>query len=193
MKDIQMIYNDCIEDCYAIGIYPNTTRNLVVNNRAKSRWGQATISRNRYGEITVKKIEISSRLMRDDVDDYPSRNTMMHEILHCVDGTDGHTGKWKRIAEEINNAYPDKYHITRCSDYSDYVHDNVEENHDYKYVVYCPNCGAKWFYRRKSKTVSMPERYMHSIDSTALKSCTIDEWTEIEKEVKYYVPKKTDR
>ena len=189
MKDIQMIYNDCIEDCYAIGIYPNTTRNLVVNNRAKSRWGQATISRNRYGEITVKKIEISSRLMRDDVDDYPSRNTMMHEILHCVDGTDGHTGKWKRIAEEINNAYPDKYHITRCSDYSDYI--RAEESHeDYKYVVYCPCCGAKWFYRRKSKTVSRHERYMHSRDNTSLKSCTVDEWMDF---LRWEIPAETEK
>lgn len=79
------------------------------------------------------------------------QNTMMHEMIHSLDGCMTHTGRWKQIATRINYLLP-QYQITRSSDPGEEYYKNVIEK-QYKYEIECKRCHAKWKYQRMSKTV----------------------------------------
>lgn len=146
MKDYMKVFEECLDDLHGIGIYPRKINKVVVNSRAKRRWGQA------FSERGKCVIEISSRLVEDDVPDRPLQDTMMHELLHCVPGGQGHKGKWKALAEKCNNELGTT--ISRCSDYDGEIPKN-----DYKYRFRCKDCGQMVCRERRSKFVDNYRKY----------------------------------
>lgn len=94
MKDFNLLVNECIAELDSIGIVCGKIRNIEINTRAKCRWGLC-----RTVKSGVFDIEISSRLLEDNVEDIVTKNTIIHELLHTVRGCHGHTGKWKVLAE----------------------------------------------------------------------------------------------
>lgn len=78
-------------------------------------------------------------------------NTMMHELIHSLEGCMCHTGKWKQIACIVNNIYP-QYHIKRTSNTNEKYKKNVLDKL-YKYEIECKKCHSKWKYQKMTKTI----------------------------------------
>lgn len=156
MKDVDKLFAECESDLAQLGYHP---RNYVieVNTRAKRRWGQCKIVTNDYYII-----QITDRLLADDVADIAAKNTIMHELIHAVRGCSDHTGKWKQIAEMVNRQFP-KYTIKRCTTAEEKGIAPVEQVRrasSTQYCIQCQNCGNKIIRERMSKVVQHPERYI---------------------------------
>lgn len=109
MKDLERLAARCEAELEAIGIRCGTVRSWSVNTRAKKRWGRC-----RQISPGVFDIDISERLLGDEVEDTAAKETIIHELLHTVEGCLGHKGKWKLLAQMVGRAYP-QYHIKRTS------------------------------------------------------------------------------
>lgn len=140
MKDLQMIATECIRDLNAIGIYPHCkAQDFSVNTRAKQRWGQCKKRGDKYS------INISNRLLYDDISDIATKTTVMHELLHSCDNAMEHKHEWLRLANKVNQAYG--YNIKRCTSASEKMTDeqikryNKPVEHKKTYVCKCNDCG----------------------------------------------------
>lgn len=149
MKDVEKIYVECCNELRTIGIDPPPVQKVTVNKRATTRWGQA---RRKSG---VLSINISDVLLQDNVDDFPVRNTMMHEILHTCDMRDNHGSHWQSMAHKVNRELG--YKISRCSNYSDYGIEPKEV--EAKYILKCNNCGLEYKRSKKTKAIQNYQNY----------------------------------
>lgn len=93
MKDLAKLFAECEADLAQVGFRPEKYR-FSINTRAKKRWGCCRVVAN-----GVYNIEISERLLADDVSDQATKNTIMHELIHAVEGCLSHTGKCKKQAK----------------------------------------------------------------------------------------------
>lgn len=156
MKDVNKMLTEAKQVLDSLNIpYSPRIMNVVVNTRAKSRWGRST--QKRINGHYYYTIEISSRLMEDDVEYDKAMNTMIHEVLHCHFKHRDHTGDWKKYAQMINKAYP-QYHIARTSSCADMGIDISTIKH-FKYAITCNKCGAVSRYMKHSKVVKLVETY----------------------------------
>lgn len=156
MKDLQKIFKECLRECDNLGIQYGNIVEVTVNTRAKQRWGQ---TRRR---IDGFHINISSVLLRDDVSDEAAKDTIMHEILHTVDGCLNHKYKWKAMADKVNKAYG--YNIKRCTSSKEKgIDSSIIEKPTYNkiYFVKCEKCGAEIIRHRKSDLIKYPHHYIH--------------------------------
>lgn len=151
MKNLNMLVMDCKTELDNLNIEYGFIQSVTINTRAKKRWGMCT----KEGE-GVYKIEISSKLLKDDVEDIHAKNTIIHEILHTCDGCLNHGKEWQKLANKVNNAYG--YNIKRTTSYAEKGIERPTAN----YIVKCPCCNAKWEYMRMTKTVQFPNKYQCS-------------------------------
>lgn len=122
---------------------------VVVNSRAKSRWGQCS-----YNTITdTYKIQISAVLLEEGVSYKAIMDTMLHELLHCHKDRFCHTGEWKKCAELVNDCYD--FNIKRATTAAEKNIDIRKITTEYKYVVTCDSCGATAKYKRRAKIVQL--------------------------------------
>ena len=135
MKDLMKLARECMQELDAIGIRYGSPISWSINTRAKKRWG--------YCKKTVDGfyIEISERLLRDNIPDYGAKNTIIHELLHTCQGAGNHQAEWQRLARMVNNHYD--YNIQRKSNYEDkgVPVEAVQENIKYRFV--CLDCGQR--------------------------------------------------
>lgn len=128
---------------------------VTVNTRAKSRYGQCRKSADGY------HINISEVLMRDSSDIRALDATLLHELIHTCPGCMNHGELWKTYGYRVYEKTG--LEIERTSDYEKLYGIRLEKPKEqvesYKYGVYCPKCGHKWFYKRRSKAVLHPELY----------------------------------
>ncbi|MBQ1407954.1 MAG: hypothetical protein IIY88_07470, partial [Eubacterium sp.] len=103
------LYPQALSELADIGIVPEPIEGFYVNYRAKSFLGRAT----RYAD-GVRVVEIVDLMLYDFVPDRVVKTVIVHEILHCVKGTRGHTGKWLMLAGIVNQKLG--YNITRRAD-----------------------------------------------------------------------------
>lgn len=153
MKDLNRIAATVRADLDSLGIQYRSVRNLTVNARAKKRWGECR----RISE-GVFDISISEQLLADEVDDFSVKSTMCHELLHTVDGCFGHRGKWKELADLVNESIPgyDVHRVSRPEDKG-----IITENKplSYKYAVVCSGCGKQILRKKASALVKQPTKY----------------------------------
>jgi len=109
MKDLQKLIAQCENDLLSIGIQPGKVAKWSINTRAKSRWGQCKQVGN-----SVFEINISQQLLQDNITDQAVKDTILHELLHTIDGCMGHKGKWKELAAKVNKELP-QYKIKRTT------------------------------------------------------------------------------
>lgn len=152
MKNLQIIARECMKELDAIGIAYTKPAAFTVNTRAQSRWGQC---RKRNGTFTIN---ISSRLLQDDVSDTATKDTVIHELLHTVDGCQNHGTKWKSLALKVNRAYP-KYNIKTSTTMEEKGIKDFLESGAYKYKVVCKRCNTAALYMRRTNAVTHPERF----------------------------------
>lgn len=147
MKNLKVLIQDTKDVLDELNIEYGPILNVTINYTAKSRWGRCTRRYNGY------EIEISSILLRDDIEWESAMNTMIHEFLHAHKNRMCHTGEWKRCANLVNREFP-QYHISRTSSALAVGLSMQEIESSYKYVIVCDKCGAVNRYHRKSSVVS---------------------------------------
>lgn len=156
MKDLTKLFNECLKECSKLGIRYGNIVEVTINTRAKKRWGQTCRRADGF------HINISSVLLRDDVSDKATKDTIIHEILHTVDGCFDHKAKWQTMANKVNKAYG--YNIKRCTSSEEKGIDSsiIEKpTHNKIYFVRCEKCGAEIIRRRKSDLIKYPHHYIH--------------------------------
>ena len=146
MKNVYELLNRAVIQCEAIGIPTGYIEDITVNYRALKRWGQCMKQHGRY------YISISNRLLADDVPDEWAMNTIVHEVLHTVDGCMNHGALWKRYANMMNRRYG--YNVKRTSSYPE-LENNAYGRSRYKYAVTCNNCGTEWKFTKKTKSIKI--------------------------------------
>ena len=114
------------------------------------------------------KITINPALL--DSSETDLEDTILHEMIHTVDGCWNHGAEWKRKAKMINDRFG--YNISRCGN-TDAVEKRREEHSPYKYAVECPVCGYRWKYRRWCKTVAHPDHYRCTECDAKLKAVSL--------------------
>ena len=150
MKDLNKLYKECIKECDDTGIEYGNIVSIKENSRYTRKWGYCSFKNNEYS------IQISSRLLKDDVSDEAAKNTIMHEILHTVKGCLNHGPQWKAQAAIINNKY-NFYNIKRTTSNEEKC--IKETNDDYKYVFKCKNCNSIVRRQRDSRFVKYYKSY----------------------------------
>lgn len=154
MKNIEYLKKE-LEVCKQMAAESNIKigkiKDIKINTRAKKRWGLCSY----FSDGFI--IEISSMLLQDDVSREALMNTLMHEVLHTVDGCMNHGKKWKYYAGIINLKYG--LHIKSATSAAE---KKIDDSYEYNYIIACPKCGYQWKYIRMSKCVKHPERFSHT-------------------------------
>ncbi|MBR5278237.1 MAG: SprT-like domain-containing protein [Clostridia bacterium] len=109
MKNFEQLIKECLSDLESIGIKIGKVTKYSINTRAKSRWGQCKQVCNGIFEINI-----SAQLLQDNISDQAAKDTILHEMLHTIDGCMGHKGKWKELAQKVNKELP-QYTIKRVT------------------------------------------------------------------------------
>lgn len=120
-------------------------------------FGNCTLKRNiAKGDYFI--ISIASTLLQAG-SDTDVKDTIIHELIHTVDGCMNHGYLWKSYADKVNRAYT-QYHISRTG-----MVDSLENSSAFKssmvatakYVLKC-ECGKEVVYGRKGKIVDLVAR-----------------------------------
>ena len=153
MKDLMILVEICKADPDSLGIKYGRVSNWTVNTRAKCRLGQC-----RKIAAGLFDINISEALLKEDVDDQITLNTIMHELLHTVPGCFTHKGKWKLYADYVNKKLP-QYTIKRVSKESE-VNITIDRKQPvYKYILRCSKCGQEVKRQKETKVITNYKRY----------------------------------
>ena len=153
MKDLMNLVAICKADLDSLRIPYGKVSNWTVNTRAKCRLGQC-----RKITAGLFDINISEALLKDDVDDQITLNTIMHELLHTVPGCFTHKGKWKLYADYINKKLP-RYTIKRVAKESEVDITIDRKQPVYKYILRCTKCGQEIKRQKKTKVVINYKKY----------------------------------
>jgi len=173
------LYNECIKEIESIGIdilnYTNIYTNIEIHisKRNNKRYGACKqlepdkstrytkkIRGRRY--IKYRKynryiIEISPWVM--ELDNKIIKNTIMHELIHCMPDCTNHGEKFKEYAKYINLKLG--YDISRVGNKKeDYQKSNIEykEETKYKYKIECTKCSQIFYRQRYNKNFTRKYR-----------------------------------
>lgn len=140
MKDLMKLVNQVVEDFVAMKIRFQTVGSWTVGTKMGSCWGRCY----QRGK-GIYDIEISEKLLQDNIEDQYIKDTIAHELLHTVEGCCNHGWYWHKLADIVNTRMP-QYHITRTTSREDkgiYVY--------YRYFFKCETCGKVVKRQKKSK------------------------------------------
>ena len=115
------------------------------NYRVITRIGRRKVVK--YEKFNQHYIEISKWVM--ELEDLIIKNTIMHELIHCIPYCNNHSAEFKKYAKLINSNYG--YNISRVGDKKkDFEKSNIEYNeiNNYNYKIVCKGCNQK-FYRQR--------------------------------------------
>lgn len=171
-EKLTKLYNECIKELKSIGINMEDSKKIgeitiSLAKRKAKRYGCCKQSeplstyyhieyRNHrrikiYDVFMKHNIEISKWVfeLNDDI----IKNTIMHELIHCLPYCNNHGKEFKKYAELINEKLG--YEIQRLGNKEkDYEKSNIvfdkSDEVEYKYKVRCKECGIV-FYRQRLK------------------------------------------
>ena len=152
MKDLQKLFELCKNELRVLDIPFCEDTTCIVNSRAKRRWGLCT--KKPDGSYII---EISYRLLTDDVPDKSTKTTILHELLHTVPGGNCHTGAWKFYATKVNTVLG--YNISRTTSAAEKGVEEFSIINNYKYFITCDKCGYVWKRTRATAVTAHPEHY----------------------------------
>lgn len=165
MKEkLESLYEECIKELNTIGIVFNEKNiNICISKRNNKRYGcckpekpdenyQKVIKRGfkyiiKYDNYKKYTIEVSKWVMQLDNDII--KNTIMHELIHCLPYCNNHGKDFKRYANIINKKLG--YNISRVGNKKeDFEKSNLEymDKEVYNYKIQCEKC-SKTFYRKR--------------------------------------------
>lgn len=170
-EKLKKIYKECLNELKTIGIdVLNSSEigkiNIDISKRNNKRYGcckqEAPDINTKYIEKIGKKriirykkfnnhnIEISPWVL--ELDENIIKNTIIHEIIHCLPDCNNHGEEFKKYAKYINNKL--SYNISRVGNKKeDYLRSNIEyqEKEQYNYHIKCTNCGQSFYRKRLNK------------------------------------------
>lgn len=147
-RRLKRFFEDACDILDNLNIEYGPIGDVTVNSRAKTRWGQCCYSK--FEDIY--NIEISSRLLQQNVSYTAVMDTVIHELLHCHEDRMCHTGEWKRCADLVNKYFG--YNIKRTADAAEKDIEN-ERISMAKYIITCNSCGHVNGYLKKGKIVKI--------------------------------------
>ena len=167
-EKLEQIYIKCIEELKSIGIDVLNKEqigkiSISISKRNNQRYGCCKqeqpdlktkyiekVGRKkiiRYAKFNKHNIEISPWLL--ELDDNIIKNTIIHEIIHCMPNCNNHGEEFKKYAKYINNKLG--YNISRVGDKKqDYIKSNIEYKEEEKYNYHI-KCKRKIFSKRDNK------------------------------------------
>ena len=144
MKNVDKVFSDCVKICKDLNIPVADCIYVKINRRAKKRWGLCTLEcKDEY------TIEISDRLLDDNISEEATFNTMIHELLHTCPNCMNHGKEWKKWAKVINDNT--KYTIKRTTSCEEKGLETVVVLP--KYTVACYRCNKNWYYNRAGNVI----------------------------------------
>lgn len=154
MVDITKKLEYVVGQAEALGIPVSkaTEKNVVVNTRAKARFGCCKKMKNGF------TIEVSAAVANG-----PEASLLVilaHEILHTCPGCQNHSGRWKAYAEKMNNCYG--YTIKRTATPEELGIRGealIANEKPAKYVLICKSCGQLIERKRKSRLITHTHCY----------------------------------
>ena len=170
-EKLKKLFLECLNELDKIGIdilnekkYGKIT--ITISKRNNKRYGcckqeepdksYKTINKRGYRKvISYEKfnkhyIEISPWVIQ--LEDNIIKNTIMHELIHCLPYCNNHGDEFKKYAKLINTNYG--YNISRVGDKKeDFEKSNIEfsEKQRYKYKITCIGCNQEFYRHRLSK------------------------------------------
>ena len=168
---LNKLFLECVVECNNIGIDILNEKeygkiDISISKRNNKRYGcckqeepdrkYRTITKRgrkritNYEKFNKHHIEISPWVMQ--LEDSIIKNTIMHEIIHCLPYCNNHGKEFKKYANLININYG--YNISRVGNKKDdFDKSNIEfqEKTNYKYKIICKNCGQKFYRQRLNK------------------------------------------
>lgn len=151
MRNLSAVAFECKRELDALNIRYGNVVEFRVNSRVKSRWGRCS------SIIGGFVIEVSERLLHDEVPMESLKNTIIHELLHTCKGCQNHGTTWKRLADKVNRAYG--YNIKRTTSASEKGVQEEERVIKVKHRFACSSCGQIIERERESKFTKNYDRY----------------------------------
>ncbi|HIT71224.1 MAG TPA: SprT-like domain-containing protein [Candidatus Scatovivens faecipullorum] len=168
-EKLYKLFKECKSELKSIGInIENKTLigdiDISISKRSKKRYAcckqeepdessKYVIKRKIYFSRYKKHhIEVSKWVL--ELKDEIIKNTIMHELIHCLPNCSNHGKEFKNYANLINEKLD--YNITRLGNKAkDYKLSNLEyfeeNNKKYKYIIKCQNCNTIYYRQRLAK------------------------------------------
>lgn len=163
-EKLQKLYKECMQELSSIEIKLENNKDIgkidiSIAKRKTKRYGcckqekpdknfkvtkkvgkRKSVSFEKFGE---HHIEISKWVM--ELDDKIIKNTIIHELIHCIPFCNNHGEEFKKYATYINSRLG--YNIKRVGNpKEDYEKSNIsykEKEVEYKYKIKCQKCGQE--------------------------------------------------
>ena len=153
------LYKECVDELNSININIEKSRKtkteieIRINTRSKKRYGCCKkISNDKF------QIEVSEWVM--DLNEDIIKNTIMHELIHCMPRCNNHGEYFKKYAELINEKLG--YNISRTGNKErDFNKSNVEYKEKeikYNYKIICEKCSQNFLRQRITRGFSRKYR-----------------------------------
>lgn len=151
MNDFNTLLQIVIAEAKAIKIpvSEHIQPNVIINKRAKKRFGQCIIENESY------TIELSEKLL--NVPEQSCKQTIAHEIIHTCKGCQNHGTLFMHYAEQMNQRYG--YHIKRTNSCEEMGIAREQTEKPVKYIVLCEKCGVQIKRERYSNVIADPSHY----------------------------------
>lgn len=162
------LYNESLDELFSIGINLKDEEKIgkitiSFSKRKTKRYGcckqedpdKATAYRIKrrlyFRKFNTHHIEISKWLM--DLNEDIIKNTIIHELIHCIPDCNNHGKEFKKYAKLINDNLG--YNISRVGnkleDYKKSGQVLTEKENKNKYQIICEKCGQTYYRQRLSK------------------------------------------
>lgn len=156
------LYPQYFEDCEPELYHNGSVRYLGYCTQQFANPKERNIDKIRHSKCIIL---ISTNLGQD----YEQiRSTLCHELGHFVAPKEKHSTLWKARANKIGKRWGCE--ASRLTYNETFVAATAQARSNYKYRVYCPNCGTEWKYKKNCQTVQNPGRYICSKCKSTLKS-----------------------
>ena len=170
-QKLNKLYLECVNELNKIGIDILNEKQygkiiITISKRNNKRYGcckqekpdsnYKTISRIgrrkfvKYEKFNRHNIEISKWVL--ELEDNIIKNTIMHELIHCIPYCNNHGTEFKKYAYIVNSNYG--YDISRVGNKKkDFEKSNIEYNEieKYNYKIICKGCKQEFYRQRLNK------------------------------------------
>ena len=171
-EKLKKLYKECIKELSTINI-DITDKHIIgkidiqISKRKAKRYGcckQSEPDKKYYHFVKrgYKKIKVYDKFLKHDIeiskwvmelDDKIIKNTIMHELIHCIPNCNNHGKEFRKYANYINQNLG--YEIQRLGNKKqDYKSSNIEYKEtdtNYKYKIRCKQCGLIYYRQRLKK------------------------------------------
>ena len=151
---LQKLSKEAIREVSSLNFPLGKVSSFTVSNTQGS-WGDCSRTRDIKGE-PFYKIRVSSMLLKAG-SDTDVKGTIIHELIHTINGCFDHGSGFKMYAEKVNNAFPE-YSIERANSTSSMKNREslaVLKRAGANYVAKCSNCGAEAYYSKNCTVIKI--------------------------------------